>query len=276
MNIRIRSVRCDAPSLYFSKCGILTSSWFFDLNLLHGGDLCQQRNGNLQANQTLPVTFAMVFVQFPISWKGQSEVIMRGCFSYKLVALNLVSDKMGQLKHHPPKLDYSHQKGRWLFNNCGVILTLIIHWLGHSLFVLWFSEAMLAIWNERLAKGLYQKSTLPVVGLVIYILQIRTFYHRSYPSPCVEPLREDWAIFCRAGSGRVGIVWSAKEKKTFNTGNLTIGPQGGQTVNSFSFLLSYRGMKLGLPATVRRHVANKLPESIKPCSCMIISTHSIG
>ena len=34
----------------------------------------------------------------------------------------------------------------------------------------------------------------------------------SVSTCCVVPLRGDWAIFCHAGSGRVGRVWSAKEK----------------------------------------------------------------
>jgi len=29
---------------------------------------------------------------------------------------------------------------------------------------------------------------------------------------CVVPLRGDWAVFCHAGSGRVGRVWSVREK----------------------------------------------------------------
>ena len=38
---------------------------------------------------------------------------------------------------------------------------------------------------------------------------------RDFPSistGCLESLRGDWAIFCHAGSGRVGGVWSARKK----------------------------------------------------------------
>ena len=34
----------------------------------------------------------------------------------------------------------------------------------------------------------------------------------SLSTGCVVSLRGDWAIFCHAGSGRVGRVWSAREK----------------------------------------------------------------
>jgi len=37
-----------------------------------------------------------------------------------------------------------------------VISTLTIHWLGPPLFLPWCSQAKLAIWSERLAKGPYQ------------------------------------------------------------------------------------------------------------------------
>ena len=47
-----------------------------------------------------------------------------------------------------------------LHNNCGIIVTLI-HWLGPPLFLLWWSEPMLAIWSERLAKGSYPYYQFP-------------------------------------------------------------------------------------------------------------------
>ena len=34
----------------------------------------------------------------------------------------------------------------------------------------------------------------------------------SLSTGCVVSLRGDWAIFCHAGSGQVGIVWSARKK----------------------------------------------------------------
>jgi len=42
------------------------------------------------------------------------------------------------------------RRERWIFNNRGVILTLIIPWLGPSLSLFGFSEA---IWSEGFAKG---------------------------------------------------------------------------------------------------------------------------
>jgi len=50
------------------------------------------------------------------------------------------------------------RRARWIFNKCGVILTLIIHWLGPPLSLPRNSKATLAIWGERLAKGPYQES----------------------------------------------------------------------------------------------------------------------
>jgi len=50
---------------------------------------------------------------------------------------------------------------------------------------------------------------------------------------CVMPLRRDCAIFCHAGSERVGGVWSAREKLPWNKSPwLEIGlqPKKGQTV----------------------------------------------
>ena len=32
-----------------------------------------------------------------------------------------------------------------------------------------------------------------------------------YPHGCAMPLRGNWAIFCHAGSGRVGRMWSARQ-----------------------------------------------------------------
>jgi len=40
----------------------------------------------------------------------------------------------------------------------GVILTLIIHWLGPPLFLPWSSTAMVAVYSGRSAKGPYQES----------------------------------------------------------------------------------------------------------------------
>ena len=64
------------------------------------------------------------------------------------------------------------KRKRCMFNNCGVILTLIIHWLDPPLFLPWCSEAMLPSWSERLAKGPYQRNTPPIV---ICRLQIQGF-----------------------------------------------------------------------------------------------------
>jgi len=49
---------------------------------------------------------------------------------------------------------------RWIFNNCGVILNLIIHWLEPPFLLRW-SELMLPIWSEGLVKASCQKNTPP-------------------------------------------------------------------------------------------------------------------
>ena len=54
------------------------------------------------------------------------------------------------------------------------------------------------------------------VFLFIYFRHFLPMVERWPSSPmftdCVVPLREDWAIFCHAGSGRVGRGWSARKK----------------------------------------------------------------
>jgi len=65
-----------------------------------------------------------------------------------------------------------------------VILTLIIHCLGPPLFLSWCSEATLAIWSERLAKGPYQTNFPPTVRLepAIFKLQVQALSQPSYPA----------------------------------------------------------------------------------------------
>ena len=97
------------------------------------------------------------------------------------------------------------RKGRWIFYNRGVILT-IIHWL-------WWSEPTLAIWSERLAKGPYQKNTPPAVGLDPTILMPaskgriwrRTFQQplgRARTPPLISARRVDieGSVLARAGA----------------------------------------------------------------------------
>jgi len=62
-------------------------------------------------------------------------------------------------------------------------LKILIHWLGPPLFLPWCSEATLAIWNERLAKGPYQKNTLPAVRLKPAILRMQIHAFLNYPAP---------------------------------------------------------------------------------------------
>ena len=121
-----------------------------------------------------------------VTWLSSSRVWQR-CWIRYLVRLSTEyrarvsintpgwgSVNLSRFTRHPPKFGYSYRKGRGgSWNNCEVILTLIIHWLGHPLFLLRCSEATLVIWSERLAKGPYQKNTPSAVRLepVIYRLQ---------------------------------------------------------------------------------------------------------
>jgi len=93
---------------------------------------------------------------------------------------------LSRFTHYPSETWlFLSQRERWIIDNCGVILTVIIHWLGPPLFLPRCSEPTLAIWSERLAKTPYQKNTMPTLGLVsvIYRLQIQTSYQLSYPGP---------------------------------------------------------------------------------------------
>ena len=47
---------------------------------------------------------------------------------------------------------------RWIFDNREVILTLIIHWLGPPLFLLWYPEATLTIGVKGLLKSHTRKA----------------------------------------------------------------------------------------------------------------------
>jgi len=86
------------------------------------------------------------------------------------------------------------RRERWIFINPGVILTLITHWLEPPLFLLWCSEATIAVWGEGLAKNPHQKNISPAARLetAIYTLQVRAFYQLSYPGPftAVSPKRQ--------------------------------------------------------------------------------------
>jgi len=77
---------------------------------------------------------------------------------------------------------------RWSSDSRGVILTLVIHWLGPTLFLLWCSTAMLAVFSGRLAKGPYQGNNL--VGSETRtcnpLIATRGFYRLSYPGSILK------------------------------------------------------------------------------------------
>jgi len=65
---------------------------------------------------------------------------------------------------HPPiNRLFLTRRSKWNFDNCGVIMTPIIHRLEPTLVSPWCSEDRLVIVSEGLAKGSYQKNTQPTV-----------------------------------------------------------------------------------------------------------------
>jgi len=77
-----------------------------------------------------------------------------------------------------------------------MIVTLIIHWLGPPLFLLWCSKPAVAIWSQGLAIGLNQKNT--------HEIQIWVVYQLSYPGPLFIIC---WTVDLRKDSAVLGSSW---------------------------------------------------------------------
>jgi len=74
----------------------------------------------------------------------------------------------------PPRiLLLLRKRKRWIFNNCGVILTIIILVVTSIIFTMVF-RSHTRNWSKRLAKGPYQKNIPPAVGLEPEILSMQT------------------------------------------------------------------------------------------------------
>jgi len=70
----------------------------------------------------------------------------------------------------------------------------------------------------------------------------------SLSTGCVVSLRGDWPIFCHAGSGRVGRVWSARQKSheiLCHSRELNPDQREDGQWHSFIFPLSYHGLGHG-------------------------------
>jgi len=70
---------------------------------------------------------------------------------------------------------------------------------------------------------------------------------------CVVLLRGDWAIFCHSGSGRVGRVWSAREK---SLGILRRGWElnpGHREDRHWAIPLSYHGWRIQITTSIVNH-----------------------
>ena len=82
-------------------------------------------------------------------------------------------------------------------------ISLVIFWRGSNFFN-WVDAAL----------ALYRPLGYPFVPLFFsHLLSMGGHWPSSSLSTgSVVSLRRDWAIFCHAGSGRVGRVWSAREK----------------------------------------------------------------
>jgi len=103
---------------------------------------------------------------------GGLPLTSSGCWSGVSVNLSYL------FTYHPPRIWLLlTRRERWIFDSCGVIFTLIIHWSGPLLLLPWFFEPTLAIWSDRLAKNPYQKHTPPAVRLepAILIMQVEVF-----------------------------------------------------------------------------------------------------
>jgi len=96
-------------------------------------------------------------------------------------------------------------------------------------------------WEERHCNV----KKLRQVGLFVFY-QPSSVHGGLWPSSslstvCVVPLRGDWAIFCHAGSGRVGRVRSAREKSLeILRRGLELNPGHGED-RQWTIPLSYHG-----------------------------------
>ena len=111
----------------------------------------------------------------------------------------------------------------WIFNNCELILTLI-HWFRPPFFTVMIQTHTRSLGYEaRETQAVRHKSTnVSPPNFYFHWISFQFLFHQPSPvrgwtsafllTGCVVSLRGDWAIFCHAGSGRVGRVRSAREK----------------------------------------------------------------
>ena len=87
----------------------------------------------------------------------------------------------------------------------------------------------------------------PDAGTVLISLRTCVFFNSATLCPWLDfglvvPLRGDWALFCHAGSGRVGRMWSAREtslKITRHGRELNPGHREDRQWDTFVLPLSY-------------------------------------
>jgi len=126
------------------------------------------------------------------SWDG-IEVVLHGL--PQIPGCGWVSLSFFHTLHWPRIGLILSRRERRIFDNCGVILTLI-HCFGPPLFTLW-SESTLVIWSQGLAKRPYQKNTLSAVRpepVISIDCEPRLFTNRAILAPALG-IKLQFAIY---------------------------------------------------------------------------------
>ena len=110
------------------------------------------------------------------------------CFYVNLEESFLLTIKVGNIEYNSVLVATLNEGGEVEFCNRGVILTLIIHWLGPPLFLQRCSTAMLAVYSGRLAKGPSRRSNLAgsETRTCNPLIATRGFYRLSYPGSILK------------------------------------------------------------------------------------------
>jgi len=118
--------------------------------------LCNCKKGILSKGRFLTTWLVMV------SWDSTQVVC---CYLPQVPGWGSVS-LTHLFTHHSTENSQREKRSRWVFDNCGANFILITTgWDRPPVFLPRCSEATLAIWSERLAKGSYQKNTPRAVRL---------------------------------------------------------------------------------------------------------------
>jgi len=110
------------------------------------------------------------------------------CLYLYLQEYFLLTFKVGNIEYNSVLVATLNEGGEVEFCNRGVILNLIIHWLGPPLFLPRCSTAMLAVYRGRLAKGPYRGRSLAgsETRTCNPLIATRGFYRLSYPGSILK------------------------------------------------------------------------------------------